>query len=205
MQTININTISLNPDNPRTISKTALARLVESVKKFPHFLEKRGLVIADGIILGGNQRYLAIQEALKDEAFRKRIGVTEPDEIPSSWIQDATGWDTESKRAFIIADNATLGEWDFNLLTTQWDVKLLEDFCIELPEVFDVDEVDAPTLNDGDMEPFQQMTFTLHDEQVEEIKAAIEKAKAAGYGQSAVNENSNGNALAWVAQVYNRG
>jgi hypothetical protein len=71
--------------------------------------------------------------------------------------------------------------------------------------VFEVDGVDPPKLKDGDRAPYQQMTFTLHDEQAEEIKAALKKAKSNGFGQSAVNENSNGNALAWICQVYNNG
>jgi hypothetical protein len=49
------------------------------------------------------------------------------------------------------------------------------------------------------------MTFTLHDEQAEEIKAAISKAKSEGGGESAVNENSNGNALTFIATRFNRG
>ena len=70
---------------------------------------------------------------------------------------------------------------------------------------FHVDEVGAPELKDGDRAPFRQATFTLHDEQWEAVEAAIAKAKAAGHGESAVNENSNGNALAWIAEVFNHG
>jgi hypothetical protein len=66
---------------------------------------------------------------------------------------------------------------------------------------FDADEIEPPELASGDREPFQQMTFTLHDEQAETIKAAIDKAKAAG-GFSGPNENSNGNALARIAEAY---
>jgi hypothetical protein len=49
------------------------------------------------------------------------------------------------------------------------------------------------------------MTFTVHDEQFEEVEAAIKKAKSEGGGESAVNENSNGNALAWICGRFNRG
>jgi ParB family chromosome partitioning protein len=70
---------------------------------------------------------------------------------------------------------------------------------------FHVAEVDAPELKDGDRAPFRQATFTLHDEQWEEVEAALIKAKAEGGGESAVNENSNGNALAWICGRFNRG
>lgn len=69
--------------------------------------------------------------------------------------------------------------------------------------LYDVDEIDAPTLADGDREPFRQMTFTVHDSQFEAIEAAIKKAKAGGGGESDVNENSNGNALAAICEAYN--
>lgn len=59
-------------------------------------------------------------------------------------------------------------------------------------------------LPEGDRAPFQQMTFTLHDEQVEQVKAAMEAAKAMGPFDSE-NENSNGNALARVCETFLNG
>lgn len=57
-------------------------------------------------------------------------------------------------------------------------------------------------LPDEDRAPFQQMTFTLHDEQVEQVKAAITAAKALGPFVDSQNENSNGNALARIAEIF---
>jgi hypothetical protein len=54
------------------------------------------------------------------------------------------------------------------------------------------------TLKDGDKEPFQQMTFTLANEQAEQIKEAIAEVKKTEefkYMETMGNENSNGNAL----------
>ncbi len=64
------------------------------------------------------------------------------------------------------------------------------------------------TLPDGDKAPFQQMTFTLADEQAEQIKNAISDIKETQeykYAETMGNENSNGNALyliimQWVEQ-----
>jgi hypothetical protein len=53
-------------------------------------------------------------------------------------------------------------------------------------------------LPDGDKAPFQQMTFTLADEQAEQIKNAISDIKGTEeykYAETMGNENSNGNAL----------
>lgn len=54
------------------------------------------------------------------------------------------------------------------------------------------------TLPEGDKSPFQQMTFTLADEQAEQVKNAIADIKQTEeykYCETMGNENSNGNAL----------
>jgi ParB-like chromosome segregation protein Spo0J len=57
---------------------------------------------------------------------------------------------------------------------------------------------DLPT---GEKSPFQQMTFTLHNEQAEAVRAAMELAASMGeYGD--LNANSNGNALARVCEKF---
>lgn len=64
------------------------------------------------------------------------------------------------------------------------------------------------SLKDGDKEPFQQMTFTLADEQATVIKNAIDDIKGTDeykYAETMGNENSNGNALyliiaSWAGQ-----
>jgi hypothetical protein len=62
--------------------------------------------------------------------------------------------------------------------------------------------IDAPELEDGDRAPFQQMTFTLSDAQAETVKQAMEHAKQAEPFIETGNENSNGNALARIAEAY---
>jgi hypothetical protein len=69
--------------------------------------------------------------------------------------------------------------------------------------VYDVGEIAAPELADGDRQPFRQMTFTVHDSQFDLIEAALAKSKGQGYGVSDCNENSNGNALAAICEAFN--
>lgn len=57
-------------------------------------------------------------------------------------------------------------------------------------------------LPDEDRAPFQQMTFTLHDEQAEQVKMALQAAKALGPFVDSPNENSNGNALARIVETF---
>jgi hypothetical protein len=55
---------------------------------------------------------------------------------------------------------------------------------------------------DEDRAPFQQMTFTLHDSQAEIVKDALKKAKDEGDFSGSPNENSNGNALAYICEEF---
>ena len=55
---------------------------------------------------------------------------------------------------------------------------------------------------EGDRAPFQQMTFTLHDTQAESIREALAVAKGLGAFVDSENENSNGNALARIAELF---
>lgn len=60
-------------------------------------------------------------------------------------------------------------------------------------------------LPEGDRAPFQQMTFTLHDEQAEIVAQAVAQAKRDCDFADQPNENSNGNALYMVCRAYLNG
>lgn len=81
-----------------------------------------------------------------------------------------------------------------------------EDKLAELMQQFHV-ESDAfaeslAGMPDGDRLGFQQMTFTLSDDQVDEVKAAVKRAKDISPFVDTGNENSNGNALARICEAY---
>lgn len=132
IKTVKLSSIRPNPDNPRLIRDGKFRSLVESIKRDPEFLEKRGIVHADGVILGGNQRYVAIRAALKDEAFRSSLALPKG-EIPASWIQDASGWPEEKRRRFVIVDNGAWGENDWDCLANKWADLPLIDLGVDLP------------------------------------------------------------------------
>jgi len=82
------------------------------------------------------------------------------------------------------------------------DVQQLLADLAEEHNLYNVSEAAPPELADGDRAPFRQMTFTIHDTQHETIEEAIAKAKKDGGDASDVNENSNGNALAFICKAY---
>jgi len=128
-------------------------------------------------------------------------------------VMVAHGWSEAKKRAYVLADNklAMNAGWNEELL----GVELLElrDAGFVLPVIgFDDSELNAlmrevaeaafPELPEGDRAPYQQITFTLHDEQVKIVQAAVTAAKARGAFGPTQNDNANGNALARICETY---
>lgn len=112
-----ITEVKLNPSNPRTIKDDKFKKLVKSITDFPEMLEIRPIVVNDDmVVLGGNMRLKACQEAgLK--------------EIPVIKIDDLT---PEQQREFIIKDNIGYGEWDWELLTQDWTEDELDEWGLDV-------------------------------------------------------------------------
>ena len=189
-----ITDLKLNPNNPRIIKDDKFKKLVTSLSEFPEMMEKRPMVCVtdtDGKLypLGGNMRL----RALKELKYK---------EIPDAWVMLADEWTEEKRREFVIKDNLSMGEWSWDDLANEWDVDDLAEWGLDIPNFDGVslsDEFGEEfSLKDGDKAPFQQMTFTLADEQAEQIKNAISDIKQTDeykYTETFGNENSNGNAL----------
>jgi hypothetical protein len=83
----------------------------------------------------------------------------------------------------------------------QWDELALPAGALSFISEDDA-EAEMPDLKTGDKEPFQQMTFTLADEQAGYVKQAIAEAIKSGMTESGINENRNGNALSWICERF---
>ena len=184
-----------NPNNPRLIKDDKFKKLCTSIEQFPKMMELRPIIIDENnIILGGNMRFNAL----------KHLGYKE---LPAEWVKQASELTEEQKQEFIVKDNVGFGEWDWDILANEWDTEKLEEWGLELPISGDGFGTDF-SLPDGDKAPFQQMTFTLADEQAVQIENALADIKQTDeykYAETMGNENSNGNALyliimQWVGQ-----
>jgi len=185
---VKIAEVKTNPNNPRLIKDDKFKKLVKSIKEFPQMLELRPIVVNDDmVVLGGNMRLKACKEA----------GLKEVPIIKASDLTD------EQQNEFIVKDNVGFGEWDWDILANEWDAVQLEEWALDgfpfedninLSDEFGEDF----SLAEGDKAPFQQQTYTLADEQAEQIKNAIADVKNTDeykYVETFGNENSNGNAL----------
>ena len=191
IKTVKLSDIKSNPNNPRLIKDDKFFKLVKSIQGFPKMLEIRPIVVnADMIVLGGNMRLKACKEAgLK--------------EVPVIFADDLT---EEQQREFIIKDNVGFGEWDWEMIANEWDAEQLDEWGLDLPGFDNVEDLGEEfSLPDGDKAPFQQMTFTLADEQAQQIQNALSDIKQTEeykYAETMGNENSNGNALYLIVMQW---
>lgn len=160
---------------------------------------------SDGTIVDGHLRLAAVQHLneAKPGSF---------DELPVLVADDLS---EAQIKAFRISVNkmAEKAEWDFELLRLEIEELEAMDFGLdalgfseEELAAFRFDEdpgAEMPGLNEGDRDPFQQMTFTLHDDQKEEVDRALAGARAMGPFGDTGNENGNGNALARICEMFN--
>ena len=122
MSKLKISEIKPNPNNPRNIKREQLDKLKQSIKDFPQMFNIRPIIIdEDNMVLGGNMRLKALEE----------LGY---DEVEIIKVYDLT---EEQKKEFIIKDNLSYGEWDWDMLELDWDIELLQDWGLEMPIVDD--------------------------------------------------------------------
>ena len=131
---VKINEVKINPNNPRIIKDDKFKKLVESVKNFPEMLEIRPIVVnTDMVVLGGNMRLKACKEAgLKEVPIILADNLTE-----------------EQQKEFLIKDNVSGGEWDFELLANEWNVEELNEWGLDVPD-FGVEDAEESEPNYGD-------------------------------------------------------
>lgn len=169
---------------------------------------RSGLAAKDGTMIAGNQTLQKIAEL--------GIPIREVHTDGSEWVvvvRDDLEPGSEEATLLGLEDNRATDvglTWDAGVLSSLGEE-------VDLSGLFYENELDAilsaiPTsddwtgalggLPDGDRAPFQQMTFTLSDGQAEIVKDALERAKHLAPFIDTGNENSNGNALARMCEVF---
>jgi len=181
-------------NNSRTHDEEQVTQLASSMKEFgftnPVLIDEQ-----DGLI-AGHGRVLAA----------KRLGL---EEIPAIIVDGLT---EAQKKALVIADNqlALNADWDMEKLRIEVETLDELDFNLDILGLdnldalrFDSDcEAELPDLASGDKEPYQQKTFTLHDEQASIVEDAVTLARTNPLADTGINENSNGNAIALICQQW---
>lgn len=139
-----------NPDNPRVMKDEKFEKLCKSLDEFPKMMALRPMVVdADGVVLGGNMRLRALQH----------LGYTS---VPVEWVKNASDLTEDEQRRFIIEDNVSFGEWDYDALANEWADVPLNDWGMDVwdgeegdgivPENY-VRKIELPTYTPSEIPP----------------------------------------------------
>jgi hypothetical protein len=163
MESLPISKVRPNSENPRYIKDEKFKKLVQSLRDFPEMANARPIVVnKDMVVLGGNMRLKAMQEAGWSE-------------VPVQVVD----WSEEKQREFIIKDNVGFGEWDWDELANTWDAEELNEWGLDVwqPE----EEAEPAEQKDlsGDLKETFEVIIQCGNE--EEQEAAYEKLTKEGY------------------------
>ena len=155
--------IKVNKSNPRIIKDDKFKKLIKSLEDFPKMMEFRPIVVNDdGMILGGNMRY----RALLDLGYK---------EVPDNWVKKASDLTDDEKRRFIIVDNLSFGEHDWDALANEWDAEQLEDWGLTVNN-FNTDSINLDSFFEEDnskKENKNKIILEYTDEEFELVNEAL--------------------------------
>ena len=113
------------PKNPRFIRDERFKALKKSIQDFPEMMEYRELIVypvgGKYVVIGGNMRL----RACKELGFK---------DVPAKILPENTP--VEKLREFAIKDNIAFGQLSWDDLANEWEQTELEEWGIELQEVF---------------------------------------------------------------------
>lgn len=166
IEIVPVEKLLLNDNNPRYIRDKEFLNLVKSIQDFPEMLHARPIAVCSKYtVLGGNMRTRACIDA----------GLNE---VPVIVLRGLT---ETQKREFILKDNGSFGEWDWNALANEWSDLPLQDWGIHVPDTSEF--IEDPNAGSGTSaggesdNDFLKMEFTFSTEQFNEIKRQIDNAK----------------------------
>ena len=144
-------------NNPRIISDAKFQKLIDSILAFPKMLSLRPVVIdGEHNSLGGNMRLRSLNSIsqMTLDAIKQRLetikdytskSADEQKQVVKYWkywlkkptveTADAADLTEDERKQFMIKDNVSVGDWDWQELLTNWDTAQLETWGLdtELP------------------------------------------------------------------------
>lgn len=169
---VKLSQVKVNKHNPRTITKEKMELLIDSILSFPQMLELRPVVVDNKITaLGGNMRTQAlgkiaqmsfeeIQARLETNKDYAKKTEAERNALLSHWgewlrnptcfIAKADRLSDAERKQFIVTDNASFGQWDYDALANEWENEDLKRWGVD---VWQPDHVDFGGGSQGSSAP----------------------------------------------------
>jgi predicted RNA-binding Zn-ribbon protein involved in translation (DUF1610 family) len=164
---IKLSDLKSNEKNPRVLRGARLDVLKKSIKDFAKMMSIRPIIIDENnVVLGGNMRLVALKE-LKYKS------------VPESWVKKVEGLTDKEKDQFIIKDNVSAGEWDYDLLANSFDYDEIKDWGFDGFMITEEDNFE-PTLDpeidtsDVDDEKIQKAAKVLAAKMLKDLKKTID-------------------------------
>ena len=128
------------PKNPRILKDDKFEKLKKSIHEDPEMLELREIIAYDNngklVVICGNMRLRAMQDLGIKEAPTKIL----PPETP-----------IEKLKAYVIKDNVSFGEHNWEELANVWDSEKLEEWGLDVPD-FGTEEILEAEEDDFDVD-----------------------------------------------------
>lgn len=180
---VSLSKIKPNKANPRVIKDSKFHKLVNSILVFPKMMEARPIVVnSEMVVLGGNMRLKALEtiKTMGEAEIRSRLNSltdftlkpkNEQEALISEWIKwqdkpesfvvNAKEFTDAEQKQFIVKDNASFGEWDFDALSMNFDAKSLGDWGVDITAPFVPEELNKhiPAEAQLSREPETSTTF----------------------------------------------
>lgn len=166
------------PKNPRVLRDHHYDALKKSIEDNPEMLTYRELLVFPNkgkyVVIGGNMRLKVLQD------LGEKL-------VPCKIIAEDTP--VEKLAAYVIKDNVSGGEWDWDELANAWDEDLLKGWGLELPPDWGEEEEEN---EEG------QVSEDEFDEDNDKIKAVAELGDIWQLGDHRLMCGDSTDAGAWV-------
>lgn len=166
--TVRLSGFRENPDNPQRIGEAEWNKLLGSIRDHEGLLAYRQILhLGDGTVVCGNKRLRALKQLHGEDG-----------EVPGSYFVNLDGLPEEERKALMLRDNVQSGEWDVDLLLSQFGQE-------ELAAVLDLDAL----LKDGekpdyaefdDEESYDERILPEHKMRIDRIEIPLTGEEYAG-------------------------
>lgn len=151
------------PQNPRQINDEKFDKLVKSIIDNPEMLHLRECIVTpfkkEFVILAGNMRKRAFTAVvnLTDDEFAEIIEQKQDLDNFNEWLKEISKIRAsklipckvvpltatlEQLKAYIIKDNVSFGQHDWDLIANEWDENILNDWGMDIPGFVEEDIIE---------------------------------------------------------------
>lgn len=204
MKQLPINEVKLNDNNPRFIKDLKFKSLKRSIDESSEFMKLNPITVDENnVVIGGNMRLRACLDLGWKKVPTDRLTRDMTDKMNDKLLEKGKMPKTYEEwcKEFVVKDNLSYGEWDWDMLSTDYNPMTLDSYGMDLnPALFkDKDDKDEETIEGVTNEKFNDYTIYFTNEEELEIWYGFLKRLKNNFKDS---ENISQRVLRYIAEVY---